>query len=214
MGRLGCVWSWFYVIASVGGCGPSGRTPQKVRVCSLWPRRSQSDPRIADKNDSIPCASCYNRNQGSGPSKAYPRYPLRVLLREQGQIGSGDPTVSHVRLHELPKNILGRRRGRSRCSGARCSGAKCSGCRCSGGGAWSERAKVCLRGGEATRLGGSSGATGGGSPGHSWGRSPGNTLDGGCSHRSWTARGSHFVGWQGAELFAFQTRWLNCWWSF
>ncbi len=58
--------------------------PQKVRVCGSWPRRSQIDLRIADKNDSIPFASCHNRDQGSGPSKAYPSHPLGVLLKEQG----------------------------------------------------------------------------------------------------------------------------------
>ncbi len=110
---------------------------------------------------------------------------------------SGIPAGFQIRLHILPKQVLvgccgrsscgrsscgrsscGRsscrrsscgksRCGRSRCSGARWSGAKCSGGMCSGGGAWSGRAKVCLRGGEATRLGRSSRATWDGSSGYS-----------------------------------------------
>ena len=117
--------------------------------------------------------------------------------------------VFQIRLHILPKQVLGGRRGRSSSGRSRCSGA-----RCSGGGAWSRRAKVCLEGGETTRIGGSSGATEGGSPGYSWGRSSGNTLGDSSLLRGSAAGGSHLVRWKGAEFLAFQKGWLNRWWSF
>ena len=110
--------------------------------------------------------------------------------------GSGIPAVFQIRLHILPKQVLGERRGKSscgksscgksNCGRSRCSGARCSGDRCSGGGVWSGRAKVCLGGREATRLGGSSVATRGGSPG--------NTQSEGSSHRGSAAEGIHLLG--------------------
>ena len=128
--------------------------------------------------------------------------------------GSGIPAVFQIGLHELPKQVLSWRFGRSSCGRSRCSKARCSRRRCSKGGAWSGKAKACLGDVETTRLGGSSRATRGGSPWLRLGRSPGNTLGDGSLHRGLAAEGSHLVRWQGGKFFTFQTSWLNRWWNF
>ena len=123
-GRMGCHRSWSYSIASDGGCGPSGKTPQMVRVCGPWHQRSQNHPCIADKYNSIPCASCHKEIRV--PSFHRPiRYIMSGFCQGNGgRSGSKVLTVFHVRMYELPKKILGRRQ-----SGSSYRGGRCRGCR-------------------------------------------------------------------------------------